>query len=215
MSTKISITRALATLTKVEGKIQSRIDKLVPTTIALGLEAQKVIPGSLVSVADFENSARADFQAVNDLILVRDKLKAAIIHSNATTTVKVGSEQMTVAEAIERKRSIQFEELLLSRLRLAYNQAQTALKKTTTDFEGKLEASRTSYFGRDKAPTKEQLEVVEKPVRDSNTPSIVDPIDLADQIRKLEEKIEDFKSNVDYALSESNAKTEVDFEGSL
>lgn len=215
MSTKISITRALATLTKVEGKIESRIDKLVPTTIALGLEAQKVIPGSLVSVADFESSARADFQAVNDLILVRDKLKAAIIHSNATTTVKVGSEQMTVAEAIERKRSIQFEELLLSRLRLAYNQAQVALKKTTTDFEGKLEASRTSYFGRDKAPTKEQLEVVEKPVRDSNTPSIVDPIALADQIRKLEEKIEDFKSNVDYALSESNAKTEVDFEGSL
>lgn len=215
MSTKISITRALATLTKVDGKIESRIDKLVPTTIALGLEAQKVIPGSLVSVADFESSARADFQAVNDLILVRDKLKAAIIHSNATTTVKVGSEQMTVAEAIERKRSIQFEELLLSRLRLAYNQAQTALKKTTTDFEGKLEASRTSYFGRDKAPTKEQLEVVEKPVRDSNTPSIVDPIALADQIRKLEEKIEDFKSNVDYALSESNAKTEVDFEGSL
>jgi hypothetical protein len=48
-----------------------------------------------------------------------------------------------------------------------------------------------------------------------STPSIVDPLGLADVIRNLETEIEDFKSNVDFVLSESNARTEVEIEGSI
>lgn len=215
MSTKMSVTRALATLTKVEEKIQKRIEALNTIHIAKGTDANRQIPGSIQSVEDFEKSAQADFQGVQDLLTVRDDLKAKVVQSNAVTKVEIAGESMTVAQAIERKRTIVFKELLLGKLKSQYNHAQVRLNRDTQEFEAKLEAARAPYVQRDKAPDAAQLAVVEAPVRSMGTPSIVDPLGLADRIRSLEAEIEDFKSNVDFVLSESNARTEVEIEGSI
>lgn len=215
MSTKMSVTRALATLTKVEEKIQKRIEALNTIHIAKGTDANRQIPGSIQSVEDFEKSAQADFQGVQDLLSVRDDLKAKVVQSNAVTKVEIAGESMTVAQAIERKRTIVFKELLLGKLKSQYNHAQVRLNRDTQEFEAKLEAARAPYVQRDKAPDAAQLAVVEAPVRSMGTPSIVDPLGLADRIRSLEAEIEDFKSNVDFVLSESNARTEVEIEGSI
>lgn len=215
MSTKISVTRALATLTKIEGKIEKRIDQLNTVQIAKGTDDNRAIPGSLVSVADFETSAKADFQGLQDLLAVRDELKAKVVQSNAVTLVTVGNKEMTVAQAIEGKRTIVYKELLLSKLKSQYNLAQKRLDKEVADFETKLEQARAPYISRDKAPDPEQIKTVEGPTRLMSTPSIVDPLGLADKIRNLETEIEDFKSNVDFVLSESNARTEVEIEGSI
>lgn len=215
MSTKISVTRALATLTKIEGKIEKRIDQLNTVQIAKGTDDNRAIPGSLVSVADFEASAKADFQGLQDLLAVRDELKAKVVQSNAVTLVTVGNKEMTVAQAIEGKRTIVYKELLLSKLKSQYNLAQKRLDKEVADFETKLEQARAPYISRDKAPDPEQIKTVEGPTRLMSTPSIVDPLGLADKIRNLETEIEDFKSNVDFVLSESNARTEVEIEGSI
>ena len=215
MSTKMSVTRALATLTNVEEKIQKRIEALNTIHIAKGTDANRQIPGSIQSVEDFEKSAQADFQGVQDLLAVRDDLKAKVVQSNAVTKVEIAGESMTVAQAIERKRTIVFKELLLGKLKSQYNHAQVRLNRDTQEFEAKLEAARAPYVQRDKAPDAAQLAVVEAPVRSMGTPSIVDPLGLADRIRSLEAEIEDFKSNVDFVLSESNARTEVEIEGSI
>lgn len=215
MSTKISVTRALATLTKIEGKIEKRIDQLNTVQIAKGTDDNRAIPGSLVSVADFEASAKADFQGLQDLLAVRDELKAKVVQSNAVTLVTVGNKEMTVAQAIEGKRTIVYKGLLLSKLKSQYNLAQKRLDKEVADFETKLEQARAPYISRDKAPDPEQIKTVEGPTRLMSTPSIVDPLGLADKIRNLETEIEDFKSNVDFVLSESNARTEVEIEGSI
>lgn len=215
MSTKISVTRALATLTKIEGKIEKRVDQLNTVHIAKGIDDNRQIPGSLISVDAFEKAAKADYQGLQDLLKVRDELKAAVVQSNATTKVTVGNEEMTVAQAIERKRTIQYKELLLAKLKAQYNHAQARLNKENMEFEAKLEQARAPYIGRDKSPDAEQLKVVEGPTRMISTPSIVDPLGLADTIRSLEAEIEDFTSNVDFALSEINAKTEVEIEGSI
>lgn len=215
MSTKMSVTRALATLTKVEEKIQKRIEALNTIHIAKGTDANRQIPGSIQSVEDFEKSAQEDFQGVQDLLAVRDDLKAKVVQSNAVTKVEIAGESMTVAQAIERKRTIVFKELLLGKLKSQYNHAQVRLNRDTHEFEAKLEAARAPYVQRDKAPDAAQLAVVEAPVRSMGTPSIVDPLGLADRIRSLEAEIEDFKSNVDFVLSESNARTEVEIEGSI
>lgn len=215
MTTKISVTRALATLSKVEDKIQKRVESLNTIHIAKGIDANRQIPGSIQSIAEFEKTAQAEFQGVQDLLAVRDELKAKVVQSNAVTTVKVAGEDMTVAQAIERKRTIVFKELLLGKLKAQYNAAQVRLNRDTLEFEAKLEAARAPYVQRDKAPDAAQLAVVESPVRSMGTPSIVDPLGLAEKIRALETEIEDFKSNVDFVLSESNAKTEVEIEGSI
>lgn len=215
MTTKMSVTRALATLTKVEEKIQKRIEALNTIHIAKGIDANRQIPGSIHSVEEFEKAAQADFQGVQDLLAVRDELKAKVVQSNAVTTVEIAGQSMTVAQAIERKRTIVFKELLLGKLKSQYNHAQVRHSRDMQEFEAKLEAARAGYIQRDKAPDAAQLAVVEGPVRSMGTPSIVDPLGLADRIRSLESEIEDFKSNVDFVLSESNAKTEVEIEGSI
>lgn len=215
MTTKISVTRALATLSKIEDKITKRINTLDTIHIARGEGDRKAIPGSLVSVSAFESAAIADFQGLVDLMKVRDELKAAVVQSNAVTKVTVGGVEMTVAQAIERKRTIVFNEQLLAKLIAQYNHGKILLKKENSDFEMKLEQARAPYISRDKAPDPEQIKTVEAPVRLMGTPSIVDPLNLADRIRSLEAEIEDFKSNVDFVLSESNARTEVEIEGSI
>lgn len=215
MTTKMSVTRALATLTKVEEKIQKRIEALNTIHIAKGTDANRQIPGSIQSIAEFEKAAQADFQGVQDLLAVRDDLKAKVVQSNAVTIVDIAGQKMTVAQAIERKRTIVFKELLLGKLKSQYNSAQVRHNRDMQEFEAKLEAARAGYIQRDKAPDAAQLAVVEGPVRSMGTPSIVDPLGLADKIRALETEIEDFKSNVDFVLSESNAKTEVEIEGSI
>lgn len=215
MATTISVTRALATLTKLENKIEKRISELNPVQIAKGTGEHRAIPGSLSSVEDFEKTAKSDFQGLQDLLDVRDELKGKVVQSNAVTLVTVGTKEMTVAQAIEGKRTIQYKELLLAKLKAQYNHAQARLNKETNEFEAKLEQARAPYIGRDKSPDPEQLKTVEGPTRLISTPTIVDPLNLADKIRSLEEEIEDFKSNVDFALSEINAKTEVTIEGTL
>uniref|UniRef100_A0AAU8GFW3 Tail fiber protein n=2 Tax=unclassified Seunavirus TaxID=2494210 RepID=A0AAU8GFW3_9CAUD len=219
MSTTMSITRALATLTKVESKIETRIGSLTPLQITAGLDIgevkNKVIPGSIQSVDDYCSSTMQDFAGIGDLMAVRDEIKSKIIESNAVTTVKIGEKEMTVAQAIDMKRSIQYKELLLAKLKSAYNHSQQRMAVATREFEARLETARAGYVSRDKAPTSEQLAVIERPIRESMTPDIADPLHITKQIRDLETEIEDFKSNVDFALSESNAKTEIAIEGSL
>ena len=57
------------------------------------------------------------YQKTRDLIEYRKRLKAAIVQSNATTTVHIGREEYTAAEAIERKTSIKYEKNLLNKMK--------------------------------------------------------------------------------------------------
>ena len=215
MSTKISVTRALASISKIEDKINKRINNLECIKIAKGTDNNCKIPGYIGSVDDFKKSAINDYQSLQDLLAVRDELKAKIVKSNAETIVKIGKVSMTVADAIERKRTICFKQELLSKLCAQRASAQLLLAKEEKSLEDKLENARAPYIQRDKAPDAEQIKTVEAPIRMMNTPSVVDPLELASKIRSLEEEIEDFLSNVDFALSESNAKTEIEIEHSL
>lgn len=215
MSTKISVTRALASISKIEDKINKRICNLDCIKIAKGTENNCKIPGYIGSIEDFEKSVINDYKGLQDLLAVRDELKAKIVKSNAETIVKIGHVSMTVAEAIERKRTICFKQALLNKLCAQHTSAQLLLAKEEKSLEDKLENARAPYIQRDKAPDAEQIKTVEAPIRMMNTPSVVDPLELASKIRSLEEEIEDFLSNVDFALSESNAKTEIEIEHSL
>ena len=191
MSTKISVTRALASISKIEDKINKRIYNLECIKIAKGTENNCKIPGYIGSVDDFKKSAINDYQSLQDLLAVRDELKAKIVKSNAETIVKIGKVSMTVAEAIERKRTICFKQELLNKLCAQRASAQLLLAKEEKSLEDKLENARAPYIQRDKAPDAEQIKTVEAPIRMMNTPSVVDPLELASKIRSLEEEIED------------------------
>ena len=55
------------------------------------------------TINDFKDHMKACHNKVTDLINRRNAIKRAVVLSNATTKIKVGNEEYTVAEAIEMK----------------------------------------------------------------------------------------------------------------
>jgi hypothetical protein len=142
------------------------------------------------------------------LINRRQKIKNAIVKSNAVTLASINSVEMTVAEAIEYKASVEYEQNLLYKLRETYTQAQ---KQQTTKQEKaqlRLDQQIQGLLG-DKSQASE-IEALSEIFWERNKVELLDPCNILNCIRDLEQKIENFKAEVDYVLTESNSRTEIE-----
>ena len=102
---KISITEALNELKLYDSKIL----KAITNAKLVGAAKKFSDKVGVFKKEDFEDRAKASYQSVTDLIANRNALKSAIVKSNAITEVTVNGKTMTVAEAIERKNSIDYD----------------------------------------------------------------------------------------------------------
>ena len=107
---KMTIHKALAELKIIGDRINSSIS--TATFIKANKHSNEKING--VSIEDFRKQIQGSWDKSNDLIKRRNAIKRAVVLSNATTKVKVGIEEFTVAEAIEMKNTgMQFKKELL------------------------------------------------------------------------------------------------------
>lgn len=208
---KISVTEALNELKLYDSKIR----KTISNSVFCGAAKKSSDKVGVFKKDDFDERAKASHQSVTDLIANRNSLKSAIVKSNATTDVDVNGKIMTRAEAIERKNSIEYEELLLAEMKRQYANATTTVDKENKKVDIKVDELLTTLIGKDsdKKLNKEDQEAIEKPYREKNEFVFIDPLKLYDKIQKLESDIDGFKSNVDTTLVLSNATSfiEVDF----
>ena len=100
---KMLVTQALNELKLLDSRIEDATNNAI-FVIAAKKNEKKVNPN--LTKEDFEIRSKAFYQSIMDLIERRKKIKAAIVASNAVTKVTVHDEEMTVAEAIERKSTI-------------------------------------------------------------------------------------------------------------
>lgn len=205
---KMSVHRALGELKTYDSKIQkSSLEKFV---IANKKSNDKI--GSK-TLAEYKEEMKGNLKKVKDLVENRKRLKSVIVMSNAKTVVTIGNEQYTVAEAIERKNFIAEEENILDELKRQYNRAMQTIEKENNTLPAKLENYLSSILG-DKTQRKiEEVEEYSKAFENKHKYELIDPNNISDYIKELEESITRFKTEVDYVLSESNATTfvEVDF----
>jgi len=208
---KISITEALNELKLYD----SKITKEITNATLCGATKKSSDKVGVVKKEDFEDRAKASYQSVTDLIANRNTLKSAVVKSNAVMEVTVADKVMTVAEAIERKNSIEYDETLLNEMKRQYANATAAVDKENKKVDAKVDDLLTTLVGKDsdKKLNKEDQEAVEKPYREKNEFEFIDPLGLYEKIQALEADIDGFKSNVDTVLVLSNATTfiEVDF----
>ncbi|MCI8749711.1 MAG: hypothetical protein HFH67_17965 [Lachnospiraceae bacterium] len=208
---KISITEALNELKLYD----SKITKEITNATLCGATKKSSDKVGVVKKEDFEDRAKASYQSVTDLIANRNTLKSAVVKSNAVTEVTVDDKVMTVAEAIERKNSIEYDETLLNEMKRQYANATATVDKENKKVDAKVDDLLTTLVGKDsdKKLNKEDQEAVEKPYREKNEFEFIDPLGLYEKIQALEADIDGFKSNVDTVLVLSNATTfiEVDF----
>lgn len=210
--TTISITRALATIKSLGSKIERDIGRLQLYAITQGTGSMQRVLGysEAVKAEQVSEAIRKDWQSVNDMITQRSALKAAVVASNAVTKVTIAGKEMTVAEAIEQKTSMQFKIQLLARMRKSYVQMTNELSQAQDRFDRQVQETEENLFGKDKKVTDAERKTVIDPVYMRSQPGTVDGIDLEKRTKDLEDEIQDFMSEVDFVLSESNASTTIE-----
>jgi len=201
---KITIHRALSELKLIDAKIAKNIQELVPCGI---YQKDKLIEG-FTKKEDFEKSARARLQSVHDLLKRKTLIKSAIVASNATTCVKIGEKEMTVADAITFKSVIVLKKELIDRLKGVYLNAQARMNKGNDTVNQNVQKLLEAALGKDNVKTGAgEVEAIRKPYLDANEFHLFDPLSVQERIDELEKETAEFESNVDSVLSEINAVT--------
>ncbi len=205
---KISVHRALAEIKLLNKRIESgcNVDFLAANTMS-----NVTIRGK--SLEDYKKLITGNYDSVTTLIENRKRIKSALVISNATTKVKVGNQEFSVAEAIERKNAIDLEKLLLNNLKQQYNACNKAVNDNGARLPEMLEKYLSVVLGTDKnTRDPESVKAHTKDFEKRNKMELIDPLNIATKIEQLEKSIDDFETNVDYILSESNATTFVEVE---
>lgn len=208
MSTEISVAQALVQLKTLD----KRIIRTLKDSAFGGIQVGRKVTAGFANAQEIEDTAKASLQSSKALIKRRNDIKSAIVVSNALTKVAVGSQTMSVAEAIERKTSIAYEQTLLAKLKDTYNRLTREVDKINDDVQHRLDSHLETLFGKEgKVTAKENDEIVQSFKRE-NEAKLIDSINLRKQIEELENSIEDFLENVDMALNESNVLTKITLE---
>lgn len=204
MSQQITVTRALAQVKS----LNDRIERATNTSFVSFTTGGKHNTGK--SEQEVASQLTANLQSVTDLIKTRAKVKAAIVRSNANTKVNVSGVEMTVAEAIERKGSIQFEVALLNNLRQQLSTNTAMVERQNVQMQARLDDLIKTAAGKDRKVDEAEIKAITDPFERANRAALLNPNDLSNFIEALEKDIADFVEEVDFALSEVNAITKID-----
>jgi len=204
-SIKISMHRLLGMLKANEDIINKANGKKF---VHLYVKSQGKVAG--VSAREVDKEIKAEYQSVRKLIKNNNILRAARVLSNAQTVISIGGIEYTVADAIARKQNLHFEKELLetltaqySAVRRDYDNARDSLTEATSKYIASL-INDKSVVSADK------IAQLEKDYRELHEREILDPIGIAEEIKKLEKDIKAFETEVDYVLSDSNASAFVE-----
>jgi hypothetical protein len=204
----ITITRALAELKLLDKRINKEIGEFNPVGL---MQARKnIIIGTNKTKEDFEKEAKAQYQSITDLIQRRANIKSSIVKSNSDTNVKINGKSMSVAEAIERKNSISYEKSLQTQLNRVGVDCANKRESHNTQLQSQVEQMLLNNYGKDRKANADEYEAIAKPFTEANELNFVDPLDYDKTNKSLYDDIEKFETEVDFVLSESNAKTKID-----
>lgn len=201
--TEMTIHRALTTLKSLDGRINKAISDgifVIPRK-----QSEKTVQG--MSIEDINSAIQSSKDKVEALISQREEIKAAVVLSNATTLVKVGEHEMTVAAAIERKSSIEYKKSYLRELTRQYNQSVVRVTHQNDALPDKLESYLANVLGSKEERKSEEVEAYTDKFMERNRFELIDPLEIRNTIEKLSDEIDEFEVNVDAVLSESNATT--------
>lgn len=193
--------------------IDSRIDNAIRSGVfcIANKHSNEKING--LAVSDFRKEMQGAYDKASDLIRRRDAIKRAVVLSNAVTKVNVGEAEYTVAEAIEMKNhGMAFKKIFMDMLQKQYQRAQAeCLKNNGEDLEKRAEQYVVGIYGTKEGKTDtEDFKKAKQDFITSNSFEIVDPLSIKSKIEALENEISAFTSEVDSALSTSNALTLVE-----
>lgn len=212
---QMTVHKALAELKIIDDRINNAI--VSGTYVIANKHSNTKIHG--MTIDDFKTSMKAGLQKVSDLIARRNAIKRAVVASNAVTKIKVGDTEYTVAEAIEMKNhGMEFKTSFKDYIVRQYINAKNEFDKNSGEhLERRAENYVLSVIQAQPKDSKmavdsEAMKNLRAQYIKDNTYDIIDPIGVKDIIEKLDNEITGFITDVDAALSVSNALTVLDIE---
>ncbi len=210
---KMTVTRALAEIKSIKNRFSTQLNEAPMLMIALGKGENKKVVNSSMPVAQTEDWLKSKFQSLEGLLKRYKAIREQVILSNATTKVAIGKEEMTVAAAIERKTSIEMDQLLLRHMMAFQNKANNEVASAEARLTADIDRMLTQVYGSDRTKiTEDQIKMISDQKRNDFEPSVIDPIGIPEKIDLYKEDIEQFLLEVNFVLSESNARTEITIE---
>jgi hypothetical protein len=195
----ISVSQALAELKLLRKRIQNVTQNSTFTVLKKKRD--------LLDASRFSTEAVASYQSYTDLLSRYNAIKAAIVLSNATTTVSIGGVSYTVADAVERKKTIDIEKEMLVTMQGQFERVKREHENHVTNENARVERLIQTELGKDSKTNVEVITQLSETFLAQNKAEIVDPLNLVDKIKDLNKSIEDFETKVDWVLSESNGRT--------
>jgi hypothetical protein len=202
---KISVNRALNELKLLKKRLAKKLAGRTDTCFI----NYKIGTGGKEEMRDCD--PKANLQSIRDLIRRFNAIESAILKSNSVTIVKIGNEEMTVSEAIARKKSIEFEKQLLETMTKSLYFIQHRIDDHNETAALRLDDLLKSSFGGKEGKIREaDIDAIKEQFERSNKAEFVDPLNLSKIIEELDDYIDTFENEVDLVLNESNAKTEIE-----
>lgn len=216
------MTQTTKTITRVLAELKS-IDERLATPASFGAVAGiSVGQGSSPSVIqgfggdlpkNHDEAAKKITANLNQIIGLMDRrqqLKAAVILSNATTYVTVGARHMSVAEAIELKTRVSTIDGLLNYVRTQVNVANGRVVQLEREVEVMIASQVNTLLS--SAGEKPELSTItseiSRPIYAAKKPNAM--VEEATKfVDKYAAELETLRTEIDFVLSESNARTTV------
>lgn len=215
MSERLLVTQALDERDLLVKKITDKINKANFNDFKRHNETNGFI--TKLSEEDFSKDIESTYQSIMDLIARYQKIDAAIIKSNADTTIQTSYGTFTVAGAISLRNRLRtgdymdsncdFESLLSSKMERDYNNSIRSIDTKNRELQNTAAEMRLSILGKDtKVKDDKPLEVVDTYVKE-NTNEIIDPLNVQKKIKEFKEKHETLLTELDTQIKVSNATT--------
>lgn len=212
---KMTVHKALAELKVIDDRINKAISEGV--YVIANKHSNEKIQG--MTIEQFKEKMKASHQKVTDLINRRNALKRAVVLSNATTKIKIGNDEYTVAEAIEMKNhGMEFKTNYMRMIASQNLSAQADINRNSGEaIEKRAEQYVLSVIQAQPKDAKmaidsDAMQALRKDYIKNNTYDLIDPLKVNDIIEKMADEINEFNTEIDAALSVSNALTVIEFE---
>lgn len=202
----MSVHEGLAKLKLYDQKINQMLRNVPPMTATIRNKDTTVYG---VTKEQFKINAESFIHSFNALMENKAKLKGEIVKSNATTLVTIGGVEYTVADAIERKKSMNTLGTFNSTLTYGFNTETDKYNNACDRFQTDFERFLTSLGGDTNKRKVEEIDLLRKSFEEQNGSMFYNPLDIAKVINANTETYDEFLTEVDFRLSESNALTKI------
>jgi hypothetical protein len=207
--TKMSVTRALAEIKRIDEKLSRLSMEGTWVGIQVGRGANATVAGS--SVEATSKGITSSWDQFQSLLKNRQELKRKIVQSNAVTQLTVSGLQMSVAETIELKKSIESKRQLVNIMSQRYTQAINLVNAANTKLESTIETMVSQVLGTDKNKVSQaDIDTVASAQKAQKEQALIDPLEIVTKINTMKDEISVVDTELDFLLSESNARTEIE-----